>query len=378
VAVLAPLEEGGFVVPPEDMADALLGLAPLYVIPRHPSTYRLSDSLGDRRLSAYWGALRVYMPGFSCADRSSEHPLLVRDQLIDPVMRADLLGRLGRWAAEHVMMPTSVRDRQAPLAQVTPIRVNQPDARPAETNPAPPPATPGTPNRGPAPDQHELVAAVARLSELTAAVLEEVSRLRMTMAVRSASTNGLERRIDRFGALLAQLLTPSDERPSEVLPAEPEPAESEAAESPPTVLDALRHAADAHPETLLILEAAERAAASAPYEDIDKIGVVLDAMAEVARRRMEGSLGMSLRDAFRELGIDYRGGISESTSARLRQQYCVAGPDGRTYDCVEHLVLGTSYDPRYCLRIYFTSRAPLEARFVIGHIGKHFKVATTT
>jgi hypothetical protein len=48
------------------------------------------------------------------------------------------------------------------------------------------------------------------------------------------------------------------------------------------------------------------------------------------------------------------------------------------YDCVEHLALGDSYDPRYCLRIYFTSRAPAETRFVIGHVGRHFDVKTTT
>jgi hypothetical protein len=41
-------------------------------------------------------------------------------------------------------------------------------------------------------------------------------------------------------------------------------------------------------------------------------------------------------------------------------------------------VLGSSYDPRRCLRIYFTSRALLEARFVIGHVGRHFDVLTTS
>jgi hypothetical protein len=87
---------------------------------------------------------------------------------------------------------------------------------------------------------------------------------------------------------------------------------------------------------------------------------------------------MSLRDAFREVGIDYRGGIADSTPARLRQQYLLAGPDGRGYDCVEHLVLGSSYDPRHCLRIYFTSRVVNETRFVIGHVGRHFEVGTTT
>lgn len=41
-------------------------------------------------------------------------------------------------------------------------------------------------------------------------------------------------------------------------------------------------------------------------------------------------------------------------------------------------LLGNSYDPRYCLRVYFTSRASMEPRFVIGHVGRHFDVASTS
>ncbi|MEQ9570127.1 MAG: hypothetical protein RLN75_08050, partial [Longimicrobiales bacterium] len=102
-----------------------------------------------------------------------------------------------------------------------------------------------------------------------------------------------------------------------------------------------------------------------------------DAMAVVARRRMTGGLGVSLREAFREFGVDYRGGISESTSARMRDQYRFTGPEGQHYDCFEHIALGNARDPRYCLRIYFTSRAKAENRFVIGHVGKHFDVKMT-
>jgi hypothetical protein len=105
---------------------------------------------------------------------------------------------------------------------------------------------------------------------------------------------------------------------------------------------------------------------------------VLDAMASIARRRQEGALGTSLRVAFREMGIEYRGQISQTTSEKLRQQYLVHDGEGTVFDCREHIVLGTSYDPRFCLRIYFTSRTSGEPRFVIGHVGRHFEVGTTT
>jgi hypothetical protein len=101
-------------------------------------------------------------------------------------------------------------------------------------------------------------------------------------------------------------------------------------------------------------------------------------MAELARRRQQGSLGMPVRQAFRDYGIDYRSTVSEATSGKQRIQYRRSDDRGHSFECLEHIVLGSTYDPRYCLRIYFTTRAPLEQRFVIGHVGRHFEVMTTT
>jgi hypothetical protein len=41
-------------------------------------------------------------------------------------------------------------------------------------------------------------------------------------------------------------------------------------------------------------------------------------------------------------------------------------------------VLGNTYDPRRCLRIYFSSRVPNERRFVLGHVGRHLTVLSST
>jgi hypothetical protein len=422
-AVLTPLEDGTFVVPPAELADALLGLARLYVIPVHADTFRLSDVLGDRRLSAYWGALRIYMPRFSCADRPTDHPLLVADQLQDPVMRADALGRLGRQAGQALVLPPTIAERRATLAAaVAAARVPETasaspvpspaagtDTRPATTaEPAVPAEALGTAAGAaprPAADRElaapspapavlapavltalgEILAAVRQLDQHTLAVQDELGRLRTGLTVRAANTAALERRIARFEGRMETLIASALARlGGDVGSSADAAAGASLGEAPQadedrlTLVDILRHATAAHSETLLILESAEGSAAESPYEDLDRVSAVLDAMADVARRRADGVLGMTLRDAFRDLGVDYRGGIAESTSAQHRQQYLFAGPRGVTYDCVEHLALGDSYDPRYCLRIYFTSRAPAETRFVIGHVGRHFDVKTTT
>ena len=86
----------------------------------------------------------------------------------------------------------------------------------------------------------------------------------------------------------------------------------------------------------------------------------------------------ALRDAFGDLGIDYRAAIAKSTSARLREQYRFPYRKGEVIEAEEHIALGGTYDPRRCLRIYFSSRVPNEPRFVIAHVGRHFEVMTTT
>lgn len=426
LAVLAPLEDGSYVVPPAELAEDLLGLAHLYYMDRHPTTFRLTDALGDRRLSAYWGALRVYLPEFTCADRPEDHPLLVRDRLIDPVMRAQLVGQLGRDAGARVTMPPRIVERRRPAADDAPAAVSRPVTTTVASTGAhvvPPGVAPaavmpssGAPAGGAAPqaapgaaarvepsspaasaavvDPADTAAAVlsvigrqlteltrltTRLVDATAALTGEIERLRTGNAVRTVTTTGLERRIGELEQLLRAQVLPSAPTVEMAAATEADALEAaEDAESAVTLVDVLRQAAVSHPDALQLLESAERSASESPYEDPERLAVVLDAMAQVARRRQSGALGTSLRDAFRELGIDYRGGISATTSKRLRQQYLLTAPDGRTFECEEHIVLGNSYDPRRCLRVYFTSRAPLEPRFVIGHVGRHFDVQSTT
>ena len=161
--------------------------------------------------------------------------------------------------------------------------------------------------------------------------------------------------------------------------AKPEEPTGGSAEDPDlTLVSVVQHAESEYSDALLILDPAIASAAASPYEDVHRVAMNLKAMAELARRRQEGKLGMSLRDAFGEAGIDYRGGIAPTTSKRQRQQYFATLPSGETVECHEHIVLGSSYDPRYCLRIYFTSRAPGEPRFVLAHVGRHFEVLSTT
>lgn len=521
VAVQAPREDGSYAFPPEELARELLGRAFLYVIPRHDQTFELSDAVGDRRMSCFWGAIRCYLPGWSRHDDPLEHPLLLGDRVEDPVMRARWMGEVGLWMARRVALPVShfeIPEREE--ATEAPTRPGAsgadgsvrseggagPEAGPSALGSGGRPggiapdqgeaagssdpgaagnralAHPGTPGtsaaahpgtagtsaaalpgtartgsvadpragvtgavadpraegatrsgagseplpHGAAPDLgsgpagappppdpalSRLVAAVQELSGMVRDLLvangtltDEVERLRTLAAVRSSSTNAIERRLGRLEDLLERSLGGGDGKPDSAArsmgdgeegaahdthrdawaaadPPDPTPDFDGAApddEGRLTVAEVVRSAAETHPDALLILDSAVAAAVESPYEDPERVRAILDAMARVARRRRDGQLGTALREAFSDLGIDYRGAIARSTPARLRQQYRFQDPAGRTVEAEEHIVLGNTYDPRRCLRIYFSSRVPRETRFVVGHVGRHFEVLSST
>ena len=390
VGVLAPLETGNYVVSPEALADELFGLAPLYVIARHNGTFRLTDAIGDRRLSAYFGALRVYRPEFSCADRSDDHWLLVRERLEDPLERAILVGAMAQATLHRALPVEGVAARRAALTPPVPVAVAaQPETIPEPDVSPTPAAGPMVPTESLgalaalptaiaqlAAQMHDLAGAVGHLVTVNAELSDEIARLRTATAIRASSAQAVERRLEQIQASVAAPESDADAPVEEDRVAHAGDAED--GESLPTLLDAVRQAASEYSDALLMLDSAEASAALSPYVDADRAGVVLQAMAYISRRRQEGGLGTSMRAAFQELGIDYRAQISKSTSEKLRQQYRFASPDGTVHECHEHIAIGSTYDPRYCLRIYFTSRAPSESRFVVGHVGRHLEVMTSS
>jgi hypothetical protein len=416
VAVLTPLEDGEFLVEPDDLAWDLLGRARLYVINDHRQTFELSDAVGDSRMSCYWGAVRCYMPGWSRHDDPYDHPLLVGERVADPVLRVTWVGEVGLWLAARVQMPTSIlKSPEVPeqadgepepdVAQGDALERASVDLeeRPEQqdTNAAPPAASApiaipselaespseNVPRAWPAPpDTTPLIEALIRkVSDLASAVAhlgDEVERLRTISAVRASSTNAIERRLGRLEDILAQAFPDGT---SSVMMAEAtahEAAEARgtepAEEGAPTLLEVVHDSAESHADALVFLDSALTSAGDSPYEDPERVRAILEAMARVARRRRDGVLGTSLREAFSDLGIDYRVAIARSTPARLREQYRFTRDNGELVEAEEHVVLGNTYDPRRCLRIYFSSRVPNEPRFVIGHVGRHFQVQSST
>ena len=416
VALISPLEDGSFVVEPEDLAWELLGRARVYVIRNHKQTFELSDLVGDSRMSCYWGAVRCYLPGWTRHDDPFEHPLLVGERVADPVLRATWIGEVGLWVGRRIELPPSIQERRAPAApaedeEQTPAA---PAAEPRQTpisdqrgdrglgsefagsdkgaeDAAAEPSDPAGGVLQPSAVQHgvfdarplieDLIHEVRGLGSMVAQLADEVERLRTISAVRASSTNAIERRLGRLEDILDAVF-PDGRSESDAVGATPDGEEPRAEpledEGRPTLVEVVHDAAEAHADALVFLDASYKAAGESPYEDPDRVRAILDAMARVARRRRDGVLGTSLREAFSDLGIDYRAAIARTTPDRLREQYHFIRGNGDLVEAEEHIVLGNTYDPRRCLRIYFSSRVPNEPRFVIGHVGRHFEVQSST
>jgi len=419
VLLLSKSDAEEYLISPDVVADEFLGLAQVFALDSQAASYRLTDALGDRRLSCFYGAMRLYLPRFSCADNPYDHPLLLGESVVDPMERAEMAGELALALRDEVPRPPSIHTRtetptedSLPVSAsrsvaeipVSPYRAASDSGERASTTPIfshanSLAATSSRSKDGPEREPEaagavsealqqisvtlsSLSDAIVALAQSNQALTDEVARLRTTNAVRHGGMASLERRLERIDAHIRHYSGSSEPSKSSETPETASPEQqgpdSDAVESL-SLVSVLRQAAERHADALAILDSAEHAAADSPYEDIERVAAVLDAMAEIARRRQRGTLGFPIRQAFREYGIDYRSGIADSTSDRDREQYQHRDSRGRLVECREHLALGGgTYDPRFVLRIYFTSREPLDPRFVIGHVGRHHRVQTTT
>jgi hypothetical protein len=304
------------------------------------------------------------------------------ERLLDPLARAQLVGELALKSRRTVPEPPGVEElrRQLTVTAAPP----GPVPLPASSLPEPP-SLPVTPPDGPilltpggvSAELAAQTALLVQMLEVNRRLLEEMVSLRTGNAVRGSAAAALDRRL----AMLERMLAggrPADPGGGTLAEAR-ESRQPEGNEPEPVTLESVvREAAVTLDEDLLIADPAILAAAQSPFQDVERAAAVLDAMALVSRQRQAGTLGRSLREAFRELGVDYRPGIAETTSARLREQYRVRLADGQEVEATEHIAVGNSYDPRYCLRIYFSSRVSAEPRFVVAHVGRHHEVGSST
>jgi hypothetical protein len=188
-----------------------------------------------------------------------------------------------------------------------------------------------------------------------------------------ARVDDLEEQLEAGNAKIAALHYALSQRAPEVVSPVLEPEFL-----PSNMREAVEVAQAALGDRLYILPSALAAADDSPFQDPAAIYQALHHLAALSARMAAGPLGKSVKAALQELGIDYSPGIAPTTPKRLRQQFKFTA-DGILYICEEHLRIGSSsYDPKECARIYFTTSQLSGTRIVVGYVGRHLDVISTS
>lgn len=347
VLLLTPTAEDKYVVSPEAFGREFVGIAKTYYARSASSTFVLTDELGRKDLSCFHGAMRLYMPGFSRESRPANHPLLLPRRLALPSERLRLAQVLttvtvSSYAEEPFV--AELRDERA-VAQDTKRTALLSSLEGAKKE---------------ALDGNDFRQLAELYSQQNSQLLAEVDRLRDALEDANHKVTALQ-------YALAQRTV------------EPAASDFSAVAFPPAdVADAVEQADTLFPDDLLILPSALRSAEASPYRNPAEVAMALAELAKLAQALRSGSLGKKLQDYLSERGLDYGGGLSPTTSKKLRQQYRSADND-REYSWEEHIRIGGgSYDPADSLRIYFNSRERPNGRIVIGHVGRHLDVMSTS
>jgi hypothetical protein len=349
IVVVSKRGDGSTAVDASEMARRLAGIAMVVELADFATAFQLTERVG-KELSCYEGAVRLYWPGFSPTADPYAHPLWLAAVIARKAPGDELswllLRQIGAVAVEHIGLELDV-----PAAA-------EPD-RPARSDDL-------------ARQRRDAAASEAELWELLADASLEIQLLKDQIAE-------LKRENDELWTTLAESpdLWQRMKRARERREAEEQRADlQQRIEGLGGLADAVRLAAEVHggPHVEFI-EAAFKSAEKAPFQESPrKAYEALAAICAVAERYHTDQLGKPFKQAFEELGQDYRGNVSQTALGQHGNHYTFTSSKGKI-QVGPHLVVGLG-NPRTSLRIYWHDDEA-ERRFIVCHVGEHLPDTTT-
>jgi len=146
-----------------------------------------------------------------------------------------------------------------------------------------------------------------------------------------------------------------------------------------TPLDAVR-LARAEVRHLIFTDAAEESAADSPFRrpvDLLEALLRLDRLAEL--HAPEEGFGASLGQAARDLGLNWKQGVSDTARSRKPHAYAVTH-EGQRLALGPHVAVGSGSGAGYIARIYLAvedGAGDLPRGLYVGHVGRHLPDTTT-
>ncbi|MCP9491938.1 MAG: hypothetical protein MSC31_18995 [Solirubrobacteraceae bacterium MAG38_C4-C5] len=151
------------------------------------------------------------------------------------------------------------------------------------------------------------------------------------------------------------------------------------ADEPATPLEAVRRAR-AGARYLVFTDAAEESASDSPFRrpaDLLEALLRLDRLAEL--HAPEEGFGASLGQAARDLGLNWKQGVSDTARSRKPHAYAVTH-EGQRLDLGPHIAVGSGSGAGYIARIYLAvedGAGELPRGLYVGHVGRHLPDTTT-
>jgi hypothetical protein len=341
---------------PAMMADAVVGLARVYVLTDKWAAFALTNELG-RNLSCFGGAVRIYWPGLTRAADPYGHPLFLPD-------------RIRGWEAEGRRLPEIILKRLAPISAVRfnhgPITKKVRAAVEIEEVRRREQVRRGLVDR-------------AELEEQLLRAWDERDRVRRELEQREGRVIELELRVaeleeetQALKASFGQIQQYEAERPGGATGAVME-VELEFR----SVRQALERAGQEFRDFLEVWRSAEESAERSSFARPAQVYQALLAIKEVAEtyfKSKAAARSMGPWDKlFEQKGFKYAA-VEGLITMSMYGDDRVFVQRGRRLQMQRHLTLGGG-DRRNCLQIYFEVDEP-GRRFVIGYCGMHLPYYT--
>ncbi len=148
---------------------------------------------------------------------------------------------------------------------------------------------------------------------------------------------------------------------------------------PQSVLEAVEQAV-ARTAHLVFTDAARESAADSPYRRPQDVLDTLLKLDELAGLHADpAGFGRSLTQAATEMGLTWRGDVSELARSRNPHDYTVTH-DGRRLDLGPHVALGSGSGAGFIARIYLhvaDGSGDVARGVYVGHVGRHLPDTTT-
>lgn len=346
VAVSPDAETGEPIPDVVALARDLRGLARVVVFADSDAAYALTHAVGDKILSCYNGAARLYWPGFSRDDEPFLHPLLLDGTLWRLEHdRAGAAAELLRMLDEKSRVPDEsfFADLRARIAvALAPPPSDKPEAAPVFS---------------------DLEARVTALQTENAGLRAQVDSLKTFLggrmdAMQAETRLWLEEIVGEIGRMGERQTTESQTDARRFR----------------TVSEALTQARTDFDDVLDIWTDAEKSAKLAQYGQPERVYESLSRLAEVGRERFAAhgknrSLGKGWVEWLREKGEDCADESPTTMNKYSDERRFHDRPTRRETLMTWHLKLGGS-NRGNCVRLYFAFDDPTQ-RVLIGHCGGH-------